>query len=89
MEVRLAIHVALEMESVAKALGSAEEHAGFSGSVDLADGSEDHIPVGTAKVCGRAQTGDGILFRVRVVDHDVVGIVRLDLRSEVLKKIAS
>jgi hypothetical protein len=84
VEARLAVHVALKMESVAQTLGSAEEHTGFRWSVNLADGSEDHIPVGATEVRGRAQTRDGILFGVRIVDHDVGSIIDLDLRSKVL-----
>ena len=52
--------------------------------MDLADGLEDHVPIGTTKVGGCAETGDGVLFGIGVVDHDVRGIVGLDLSREVL-----
>jgi hypothetical protein len=52
--------------------------------VDLADGFENHVPVGAAEVCGGAETSDGVLFGVGVVDHDVGCVVGLDLCGEVL-----
>jgi hypothetical protein len=52
--------------------------------VDFADGFENHVPVGAAEVCGCAETGDGVLFGVGIVDHDVGCVVGLDLGGEVL-----
>jgi hypothetical protein len=72
------------MERRTQALGPAEEHAGFGGRVDLAYRLEDHVPVGAAKVCGGAQTGDGVLLGVCVVDHYVCCVVCFDLGGQVL-----
>lgn len=66
-------------------LGSTEEDSCFGWCVDLADGLEDHVPVGATKVGGCAETGDGVLLGVCVVDHDVGGIVCFDLGSEILR----
>ena len=57
--------------------------------MDLADGLEDHVPVGATEVCGCAETGDGVLFGVGVVDHDVRCIVGLDSGGEILLLLAS
>lgn len=84
VEARLRVHVALDVEGRTENLGTAEEDSGFGGGVDLADGLEDHVPVGATEVCGCAETGDGVLFGVGVVDHDVCCVVGLDLGSEVL-----
>lgn len=53
--------------------------------MDLADGLEDHVPVGTTEVRWRAETSNGVLLGVGVINHDVCGVVCFDLRSEVLK----
>lgn len=84
VEAGLRVHVALDVEGRTEDLGPAEEDTGFCGRVDLADGLEDHVPVGAAEVCGRAEPGDGVLFGVGVVDHDVGCVVGLDLGGEVL-----
>lgn len=52
--------------------------------MNLADGLEDHVPVRATEVCGCAETGDGVLLCVCVVDHDVCRVVCLDLCCEVL-----
>lgn len=72
------------MERRAQTLGPTEEYAGLGRRVNLAYRLEDHVPVGTAKVGGGAQTGDGILLSVGVVDHDVRRVVCFDLCGEVL-----
>jgi hypothetical protein len=61
-----------------------EEHTGICRSMDLADGSEDHVPVGPPKICRRAKSSYGILVRVDIIDHDVVRIVTFDLCGEIL-----
>lgn len=53
--------------------------------MDLADGLENHVPVRAAEVRGCTQTGDGVLFGVGVVDHDVGCVVGFDFGGEVLK----
>jgi hypothetical protein len=53
--------------------------------VDFANGLEDHVPVGATKVRGCAEAGNGVLFGVGIVDHDVCCVVGLDLGGEVLK----
>ncbi len=73
------------MQLAAQRLGSAEEDAGLRRRVDLADALEDGVPVRTAVVCGRAQTRDGVLLGVGVVEHDVGRVVGSDLRGEVLR----
>lgn len=75
----LGIHVTFDMELAAQKFWPTEEHAGFGGGVDLPDAAEDHVPVWAAEVGGGAQTGDGILVRVDFVEHDVRGIVGLDI----------
>jgi hypothetical protein len=80
----LGVHVALDVEGRTKNFGSTEEDTSLGGGVNFADGFEDHIPVRSAKVCGRAETGDGVLFGIGVVDHDVGCIVGLDLGGEIL-----
>lgn len=77
------------MESGAKTLGTAEEDTSFSGRVDLTDRLEDHIPVWSTEVCGSAETGDGVLFGVCVVDHNVCGVVCFDLCGKVLERTIS
>ena len=53
--------------------------------MDLPNGLEDHVPVRAAEVGRRAQTSDGILLGIGVIDHDVGGIVGLDLGCEILQ----
>jgi hypothetical protein len=81
---RLRVHIALDVQRGPQAFGTAEEHTSLGRRVDFADRLEDHVPVGAAKVCGSAQAGDGILFGVRIVDHDVGCVVGFDLGGEVL-----
>lgn len=88
-EAWLRVHVALDVERRSKTLGTAEENTSFSGRVNLTNGLEDHIPVWSTKVCGSAETGDGVLFGVCVVDHDVCGVVCFDLCGEVLDRTIS
>lgn len=83
-EARLGVHVALDVEGGTETLGTAEEDTGLGGRVDFADGLEDHVPVWTTEVCGGTETGDGVLFGVCVVDHDVCCVVCFDLCGEVL-----
>ena len=73
------------MESASEDFGSAEEDTCFGRGVDLADGLEDHVPVGTTEVGGCPETSDGVLFGVGVVDHDVRCVIVLDLGGEVLR----
>lgn len=84
MEILVCIHVAFDVQLTAQTLGSAEEDTSFGRAVDLANGLENHVPVGAAEISGRAQTGDGVLLGVGVVDHDVRCVVDLDLGGEVL-----
>jgi hypothetical protein len=77
--------VALDVECGAEHFGTAEEDTCLGGRVDLADGFEDHVPVGATKVGGGAEPGDGVLLGVCVVDHDVGSVVGLDLGGEVLQ----
>ena len=80
--------VALDVEGGAEHFGPAEEDTCFGGGVDLADGFEDHVPVGATEVGGSSQTGDGILFSICVVNHDVGCIVGLDLCCEILDAVS-
>lgn len=88
-EVRVRVLVALDMERAPKHLGSAEEDTGLGGLVDLADGFENHVPVRTAEVGGRAEAGDGVLLGVGVVDHDVCAVFGADFGGEVLVRVSS
>lgn len=81
--------VALDVKCASQTLGTTEEHTSLGGRVDLADGFEDHVPVRTTEVCWCAQSSDGILLRVGVVDHDICCVVGLDLSSEVLLSISN
>jgi len=83
-ESRFRIHVALDMQCTSQRLRSAEEHTCFGRCMNLADALEYHIPVRSTEVGWCSQTSDGILFGVRVVDHDVGGIISLDLGCKVL-----
>lgn len=69
---RVGVHIAFDMQLRAETFRSAEEDTTLAGAVDLFDSSEDHVPVGTAEVGGRAQAGDGI--GVAGVEHDVGGL---------------
>lgn len=51
--------------------------------MNLPDTSEDHVPVGSAKVGRAAKTSDGILVGVGIVDHNVCRIVGLDSGGEI------
>jgi hypothetical protein len=77
-------HITLDMQLGAENSGTTEEHSGFRGAMNLSNGLEDHVPVWTTEVGGSSQTGDGILFSICVINHDVGCIVGLDLCSEVL-----
>ena len=72
------------MQRGAEPLRPAEKHTRLRRRVDLADRLENHVPVGATEVCGRAQAGDGVLFGVGVVDHDVCCVVGFDAGGEVL-----
>lgn len=83
-EARLGVHVAFDVKGGTETLGTAEEDTGLGGGMDFADGLEDHVPVWTTKVCRGAETGDGVLFGVCVIDHDVCCVICFDLCGEVL-----
>lgn len=72
------------MQLTAQHLGTTKEDSRFRRGVDLADGAEDHVPIWAAEVGGCAETGDGVVVRVDVVDHDVGGVVGFDFGGEVL-----
>ena len=84
VEAGLRVHVALDVERRTENFGPAEEDTGFGRCMDLADRLENHVPVGATEVGRRTQAGNGILFSVGVVDHNVGSIVGFDLGSEVL-----
>ena len=48
------VHVALDVQLTSQALRSTEEDTTFPRTVYLANGSEDHVPIGTAEVGGCA-----------------------------------
>jgi hypothetical protein len=73
------------MQQAPERFWSAEKHAGLCRAVDLADALENHVPVGPAKVGGRAQTCDGVLLCVGVVDHDVGCVLGADFGGEILE----
>lgn len=84
MKPGLRIHIALDIQDTPQRLGPAEKHACFRGSVDRANRPEDHVPVRTAEARRRAETGDGVLFCVGVVDHDVCCVVGSDVCGDIL-----
>lgn len=81
-------HITLDMQLGAENSGTTEEHSGFRWAMDLPNRLEDHVPVWSTEVGGSSQTGDGILFSICVVNHDVGCIIGLDLCSEVLGAIS-
>ena len=72
------------MQHVAQRFWTTEEHPGVGRRVDLPDGFEDSIPIRTTEVGGRSQPGDGVGLCIRVINHDVGGIVRLDIGRKIL-----
>lgn len=72
------------MQQIAQRFWTAEEHPGIGRRVDLPDGFEDSIPIGTTKVGSRSQSSDGVGLRIRVINHNVGGIVRLDVGRKIL-----
>ena len=77
-------HITFNMQLRAEHSGTTKEHPGFRGAMDLSNRFEDHVPIWATEVGGSSQTGDGILFSICIVNHDVRCIVGLDLCSEVL-----
>lgn len=80
----LGVHVALDVQRRTEHFRTTEENAHFGRRVNLPNGFEDGIPVGTAEVGGRTKTGDSVLLGVGVVDHDVSCVVYLDLGGKIL-----
>ena len=74
------------MQLAPEYLGPAEEHACFGRRVDLADRLEHCVPVGSTEIRWGTEPRDGVLIRIRVVDHDVGRVIRFDLGREVLRK---
>lgn len=73
------------MQLTTQPLGPAEEDTAFAGSMDLADGTEHHIPVGAAEIGRCAQACDRV--RVAGVEDDVGGFGGGDLGGEILHKL--
>lgn len=80
---RLTVLVTVNMQTATQTLGTTEEYTGLGRRMELPDTTENHVPVGTTKVGRCAQTGDGVLVGVRVVNHDVGSIVGFDLGRQV------
>ena len=55
--------------------------------MDLADGTEDHVPVWSAEIRRCAETGDGV--RVAAVEDDVGGVGGGDLGGKILGTVVS
>lgn len=72
------------MQLIPQRLRPAEEDTRFRRSVDLANGLENRVPVRSAEIRRRPQSRDGILVCVGVIDHDVGGVIRFDVSSEIL-----
>jgi hypothetical protein len=72
------------MELATKTLRTAEEDTRLRRSVDLADGSEDHVPVGTAEVGRSTESSNGVLVCIGIVDHDVGSVVGFNLCGQIL-----
>ncbi len=71
------------MQLTTQHLGSTKENTGFRRTVNLADALEHHIPIRSTKVRWCSETRNGVAVRVRVVDHNVRGVVDLDLGRQV------
>lgn len=84
MKAGLAVHVAFDVQLAPEYLGSAEEDSCLGRRVNLADRLEHRVPVRSSEIGWRAQARDGVLVRIRVVDHDVGRVISLDLGREVL-----
>ena len=85
IEAWLAVHVAFDVQLAPQHLGPAEEHPCLGRRVDLADRLEHRIPVGPPEVGRRPEPCDGVLIRLRVIDHDVGSVVGLNLGREILR----
>ena len=85
MKPTLGIHITLDMQNTRQRFWAAVKHTRFGGVMDLANGSEDHVPVRSAEVGWGAQACDGVLFGVGVVDHDVCCVVGFNLGGEILQ----
>lgn len=83
-KLRVRVLIASTVELIGQRLGPAEEDTGLARGVHASYVLEDGVPVGTTEVCRGAKTRDGVLLGVRVVEHDVCGVVELDWRGEVL-----
>jgi hypothetical protein len=77
------------MQLTAQNLRPAEEDTYFARSMNLAYTPEYHVPVGTAEVGRRAQTGDSVAVSVCVVDHDIRCVVGFYFGSQMLEHIVS
>jgi hypothetical protein len=84
-ESRLAPLITLDVQCATQSLRSTEEHTCLSRRVNLTDRLENHVPVRATEVSGCAQAGDGVLFGVGVVNHDVRCVVGFDSGREVLQ----
>lgn len=82
---RIAILIALNMQRRPQRFRSAKEDTRFSRTMNPAHRFENLIPVGTTEVCGGAETRDGVLFGVGIVDHYVCCVVGFDFGGEVLQ----
>ena len=86
LETRIRVYVALDMQLTAQNLWPAEEDTRLCRCVQLSDRLEHSIPIGASEAGGCSETRDGVDIGVRVVNHDVRGVIYFDLGSEILRR---
>lgn len=86
IESGLGIHIALHMKCASEWFRPTEENSRLSWGMDLANRAEDHVPVWTAEVCWRPQSGDGVLLCICIVYHNIGGVIDLDSGGKVLSR---
>lgn len=71
---RFGVHIAFDMQLTTQSLGSTEKYTSFTRSMQLLDAAKHQIPVRSAEIGWRMETGNGIT--VGGVEHDVLCITR-------------
>lgn len=79
---RAGVHVAFDVQLTSQSLRSTEENSTLARVVNLANRSEDHIPVRSTEIGGCTKASNGI--SVAAVEHDVGGVSCRNLGREIL-----
>lgn len=83
------VHITLQTQLASERFRATEEHPCLCGSVDLADPFENGVPVWPSEVRRRTKARDRISLGAGVVDHDVLGVVRLDFGGQILPSMSA